>query len=92
MKQKETSLNTQPEEMDAFGDQHVGSSIDTPLRPDAFEQDDELKIELIAKHFKEIMHILGLDLEDDSLAGTPKRVAKMYVQEVFLWVKSHKQA
>lgn len=82
MKQKETSLNTRPE-MEEFGDDHVGTSYDTPLRPDAFEQDDELKIELISKHFKEIMQILGLDLEDDSLAGTPKRVAKMYVEEVF---------
>ncbi|MEO9869600.1 GTP cyclohydrolase I FolE [Ekhidna sp.] len=83
MKQKETSSNTRPEENDEFADQHIGSSYDTPLRPDAFEQDDDLKIELISKHFKEIMQILGLDLEDDSLAGTPKRVAKMYVQEVF---------
>ncbi|WP_420575553.1 GTP cyclohydrolase I FolE [Ekhidna sp.] len=82
MKQKETTSNTRVE-LDEFGDDHVGTSYDTPLRPDAFEQDDELKIELISKHFKEIMQILGLDLEDDSLAGTPKRVAKMYVQEVF---------
>ena len=83
MKQKETTSNMQAEEHDEYADQHVGSSYDTPLRPDAFEQDDELKIELIAKHFKEIMHVLGLDLQDDSLAGTPRRVAKMYVQEVF---------
>lgn len=83
MKQKETLSNTQPENHDEIGDQHVGTSYDTPLRPDAFEQDDELKIELISKHFKEIMQILGLDLSDDSLAGTPRRVAKMYVQEVF---------
>ncbi len=82
MKQKETSLNTQVE-VDEIGDDHVGTSCDTPLRPDAFEQDDDLKVELISKHFKEIMQILGLDLEDDSLAGTPKRVAKMYVEEVF---------
>lgn len=66
-----------------LGDMHVGTSFDTPLRPDAFERDDELKVELIAKHFKEIMHILGLDLEDDSLKGTPLRVAKMYVNEIF---------
>ena len=82
MKQKETTLNTQVE-VDEIGDDHVGTSYDTPLRPDAFEQDDDLKVELISKHFKEIMQILGLDLEDDSLAGTPKRVAKMYVEEVF---------
>ncbi|MFN5885194.1 MAG: GTP cyclohydrolase I FolE, partial [Bacteroidota bacterium] len=54
-----------------------------PLRPDAFEKDDELKIELIEKNFREIMLILGLDLDDDSLKGTPHRVAKMYVQEIF---------
>jgi len=82
MKQKETSLNTRVE-TDEYGDAHVGTSYDTPLRPDAFEQDDDLKIELITKHFREIMQILGLDLEDDSLAGTPRRVAKMYVKEVF---------
>jgi GTP cyclohydrolase I len=79
MKQKETLSNIQPEDMD----EHVGSSFETPLRPDAFEKDDDLKIELIEKHFKEIMLILGLDLEDDSLKGTPHRVAKMYVKEVF---------
>ncbi len=62
---------------------HVGTAFETPLRPDAFERDDALKIELIAKHFKEIMQILGLDLEDDSLKGTPLRVAKMYVNEIF---------
>ncbi len=86
MKQKETSLNTQLEEelnFDDLGDDHVASSYETPLRADAFEMDDELKMELIAKHFKEIMQILGLDLEDDSLRGTPMRVAKMYVKEVF---------
>ena len=84
MKQKEILSNIQPsDQSDHFGDNHVASSFDTPLRPDAFETDDELKIEMISKHFKEIMQILGLDLSDDSLAGTPKRVAKMYVQEVF---------
>ena len=84
MKQKETLSNTpQTDSVDGYGDNHAGSSFDTPLRPDAFENDDELKIELISKHFKEIMHVLGLDLSDDSLAGTPRRVAKMYVQEVF---------
>jgi len=80
MKQKEILSNIRPEDV---GDDHVGGSAETPLRPDAFEKDDELKIELIEKHFTEIMHILGLDLEDDSLQGTPKRVAKMYVEEVF---------
>ena len=76
---KEHDLHT----IDELGDNHMSSSINTPLRVDAFEKDDELKIELIAKHFKEIMHILGLDLNDDSLKGTPQRVAKMYVNEIF---------
>ena len=70
-------------EMDEIGDEHVATSFDTPLREDAFEMDDDLKIELIEKHFTEIMHILGLDLSDDSLKGTPHRVAKMYVKEIF---------
>lgn len=63
---------------------HLGSAVlDTPLRSDAFKIDDELKIELIEKNFKEIMHVLGLDLTDDSLKDTPRRVAKMYVKEFF---------
>jgi GTP cyclohydrolase IA len=62
---------------------HFASSLDTPLRADAFELDDDTKIELIQKHFAGIMHILGLDLNDDSLKDTPKRVAKMYVKEIF---------
>jgi GTP cyclohydrolase I len=69
--------------MDELGEDHVSTSAETPLRDDAFEKDDALKIELIQKHFKEIMLILGLDLTDDSLKGTPNRVAKMYVQEIF---------
>lgn len=59
------------------------SAFDTPLRPDAFEVDDDTKIELITKHFKGIMEALGMDMEDDSLKDTPKRVAKMYVKEIF---------
>ncbi|TCD01563.1 GTP cyclohydrolase I FolE [Pedobacter psychroterrae] len=59
------------------------SFFDTPMRVDAFELDDDTKIELIQKHFAAIMHTLGLDLSDDSLKDTPKRVAKMYVKEIF---------
>lgn len=92
MRQKETSLNTPLiKEINEFshlsieemGDEHIGTSYETPLREDAFEMDDELKMELIEKHFREIMHILGLDLTDDSLKGTPRRVAKMYIKEIF---------
>src|SRR6478735_3905502 len=66
-----------------FGDDHVISSYETPLRPDAFDTTDDEKIKKIEHHFREIMTILGLDLTDDSLSGTPRRVAKMYVKEVF---------
>jgi GTP cyclohydrolase IA len=59
------------------------SQIDTPVRKDAFELGDEEKIEIIQGHFNAIMHTLGLDLEDDSLKGTPRRVAKMFVKEMF---------
>jgi GTP cyclohydrolase I len=64
-------------------DEHILAFLKTPLRSDAFEMEEDEKIELIAKHFKQIMHILGLDLSDDSLQDTPQRVAKMYVKEVF---------
>ncbi len=70
-------------ELDEAGDNHIMTGIDTPLREDAFEMDDQLKIELIEERFFEIMNILGLDMEDDSLKGTPHRVAKMYVKEIF---------
>lgn len=86
MKQKETLWNSRQINgfsIDEIGDDHLTSSHETPLREDAFEMDDDLKIELIENHFREIMHILGLDLNDDSLKGTPRRVAKMYVEEVF---------
>jgi len=66
-----------------IGDQHILTSLDTPMRDDAFELSDDEKVEKIQDHFKEIMDILGLDLTDDSLKGTPYRVAKMYVREIF---------
>lgn len=83
MKQKEIMLNIQRSEEDELADAHVGTSYDTPLRKDAFKLTDAEKIEKIEGHFTEIMNILGLDLTDDSLGGTPHRVAKMYVKEVF---------
>jgi len=68
---------------DQVGDEHVLTSYETPIRSDAFDKSDRQKIEEIALHFKSIMEVLGLDLNDDSLQGTPYRVAKMYVQEIF---------
>jgi GTP cyclohydrolase I len=67
----------------AFGDEHVLTGIETPMRKGAFDLSNEIKIREIKKHFAAIMHTLGLDLTDDSLQGTPARVAKMYVEEIF---------
>ena len=87
MKLKETLLFTQHDSIDynydEIGDEHVSRSLETPLRDDAFEISDKRKKEIIADHFKVIMETLGLDLSDDSLMGTPDRVAKMYVDEIF---------
>lgn len=68
---------------DLIGDHHIGGSIDTPMVPGAFDLSDNEKIQIIEKHFRAIMETLGLDLTDDSLKGTPRRVAKMYVKEIF---------
>lgn len=65
------------------GDAHQFSNVDTPLRQDAFYKSDEEKIYAIQSYFYRIMEELGLDLTDDSLKGTPYRVAKMYVTEMF---------
>src|SRR3954469_20003128 len=70
-------------QIEETGEDHFSTSLNTPLRDDAFVLSDEEKISIISKHFHEIMHTLGLDLTDDSLKGTPHRVAKMYVQEIF---------
>lgn len=66
-----------------MGDNHVASSHDTPLRKDAFELSDDQKIEKIKKDVESILLTLGMDLTDDSLKGTPNRVAKMFVKEIF---------
>ncbi len=68
---------------DEIGESHLWNSNATPLKDDAFDMSDETKMEKIEEHFKAIMNILGLDLRDDSLKGTPKRVAKMFVNEIF---------
>lgn len=68
---------------DDMGDDHIPGAVDTPLRDDAFALSDAEKIEKIQGHFKDIMDTLGMDMNDDSLKGTPKRVAKMFVTEIF---------
>ena len=92
MKQKEILLNSllKEERLDVahysaeeMGDNHISTGVETPLRKDAFKLSEEAKMAKIEKHFEAIMETLGLDLKDDSLKGTPKRVAKMYVKEIF---------
>lgn len=66
-----------------IGDDHLYTGLDTPMRLDAFSLSDEEKKQRIAMLFGEIMDVMGLDRTDDSLKGTPKRVAKMYIDEIF---------
>lgn len=66
-----------------IGDDHLYTGLRTPMKPEAFKLNDEEKKERIAILFEEIMDVMGLDLTDDSLKGTPKRVAKMYIDEIF---------
>ncbi|MDY7393635.1 GTP cyclohydrolase I FolE [Aureibaculum sp. 2210JD6-5] len=73
-----------PETMgEEIGDNHMSSSAKTPLRKDAFELSDADKILAIEENMAHILHTLGMDLTDDSLKGTPRRVAKMFVKEIF---------
>ena len=76
-------LDSVRKKIEEEGENHFLSNIDTPIVDNAFDLSDDEKIDKIEKHFREIMKILGLDLNDDSLKGTPYRVAKMYVNEMF---------
>ena len=79
-------VNFSPKELeniDHIGDNHIGTSSDTPIREDAFILNSDEKIEIIQDDVLHIMETLGLDLTDDSLKGTPNRVAKMFVNEIF---------
>jgi GTP cyclohydrolase IA len=80
---KDQSSALQEESNDLLGDAHVGNPIAQPLRADAFVLSDDEKVEIIQHHVTKILETLGLDLTDDSMRGTPKRVAKMYVRETF---------
>jgi len=70
-------------DFEEIGDEHLYTGLQTPMRDDAFVLTDQQKKEKIAHLFEQIMHVMGLDLTDDSLKGTPKRVAKMYIDEIF---------
>ena len=71
------------DDLDLIDSDHKKFSAETPLRKDAFEISDKEKISIIEKNVKEILFTLGMDMNDDSLKGTPKRVAKAYVNELF---------
>jgi GTP cyclohydrolase I len=66
-----------------IGDDHLYTGLETPMKADAFKLTDDEKKDRISILFEEIMDVMGLDLTDDSLKGTPKRVAKMYIDEIF---------
>ena len=68
---------------DLIGDNHQMTSAETPMRADAFDRTDLQKMESIENHFYSIMEEMGMDMTDDSLKGTPHRVAKMFIQEIF---------
>ncbi|PKG41495.1 GTP cyclohydrolase I FolE [Psychroflexus sp. MES1-P1E] len=74
-----------------LGDNHIATSYENPIREDAFDMSDDEKIEKIKGHVHEIMETLGMDMTDDSLQGTPNRVAKMYVNETFGGLRPHKK-
>jgi len=72
------------ERIEEIGENHVATSAKNPIRPDAFDLSDEEKIAKIEASVKDILHTLGMDLTDDSLQGTPKRVAKAFINEMFM--------
>lgn len=83
LKEKEASSKINGFSHEEIGDDHLFTGLETPMKPNAFEFSDSEKKEKIESLFKEIMDVMGLDLNDDSLKGTPKRVAKMYIDEIF---------
>ncbi len=80
---KEKALELNDFSASEIGDDHLFTGLETPMKSDAFKLSDDEKKQRIAILFEEIMDVMGLDLTDDSLKGTPKRVAKMYIDEIF---------
>jgi GTP cyclohydrolase IA len=76
-------MNTNDDIFDEIGDNHISTNVNNPIRPDAFDISDDEKIALIKKDVTNILTTLGMDLTDDSMQGTPNRVAKMFVKEIF---------
>ncbi|MBK8601408.1 MAG: GTP cyclohydrolase I FolE [Flavobacterium sp.] len=76
-------MTTNEEFHDESAHDHLTSNANNPIRKDAFDLSDEDKIEAIKKDVENILFTLGMDLTDDSIKGTPNRVAKMFVKEIF---------
>ena len=91
MSRLQDELERSFEEFEILGDSHHSTNLETPVRADAWELSSDTKIHRIEEHFREIMHTLGLDLNDDSLQGTPRRVAKMLVNEIFSGLNPEKK-
>ena len=72
------------ERIEDLGENHVATSAENPIRPNAFDLSDKEKIAKIEASVKDILHTLGMDLTDDSIQGTPKRVAKAFINEMFM--------
>lgn len=83
LKKQNRSLKLNGYSHDEIGDDHLYTGLNTPMKADAFKLSDAEKKQRIALLFEEIMDVMGLDLTDDSLKGTPDRVAKMYIDEIF---------
>ena len=83
LKEKEVSEKLNGFSFEEVGDDHLFTGLETPMKQDAFKLSDQEKKDKIESLFSEIMDVMGLDLTDDSLQGTPKRVAKMYIDEIF---------
>ena len=84
-------LENNTEKFDTLGENHIGTSAETPMRSDAFKLSNNEKVDIIKSDVQHIMETLGLDLSDDSLKGTPNRVAKMFVNEIFGGIKKKKK-
>ena len=83
LKQKEVLEKLNRFSFEEVGDDHLYTGLSTPMKKNAFKLSDTEKKEKIESLFSQIMDVMGLDLTDDSLSGTPKRVAKMYIEEIF---------
>lgn len=87
----ELNIKNKEDRIEEIGDNHIMTSAETPLREDAFIISDEEKMDRIQESVKDILITLGMDLSDDSLRGTPKRVAKAFVKELFMGLNPKNQ-